>query len=326
MLRPASDSKCPLCGGTGDHDFTGRDLMYDRPETYDYHQCSSCGLLYQHPLPSLETIATFYPDDYSIYRTPDASERRYSARIKARLYLKHGYRHLPIPLVQRLLSLLFPPFCPPIDFVPGGRALDIGCGNGQLLHKLSDLGWQCEGVEFNAKAVEICRSNGLKVFHGELEAAAFPDHSFDLVTAHHLIEHVRDPDRLLAEISRVLKPGGRLWLRTPNSRALGRNCFGSFWFPNETPRHLFLFSQENLDRAARRHGLRALYMTTIVKEKHVLKSMDYKLGNKGKPMKKRRPYKWLAKLYIPLAKLSGRGDELFAIYEKSAPAVRTGSS
>ncbi len=293
--------------------------MYDRPETYDYHQCSRCGVVYQQPLPPAEIIAGFYPDDYAIYRPPSEREKRFGMREKALLHLKHGYSDLKVPWHQRLLVPLRlfgnPPL--PIDFVPGGKALDIGCGNGQLLHKLQDLGWDCQGVEFNAKAVEICRTNGLQVFHGELEAANFADDSFDLITAHHLIEHVTDPDRLLAEIARILKPGGRLWLRTPNNRSLGRTWFGSYWFPNETPRHLFLFSAASLNQLAKRHGLQPRMVSALIKEKHILKSLDYKLGNKGKPSKKRKLRKWLAKLYIPLAWLSGRGDELFAVYEKA---------
>ena len=120
----------------------------------------------------------------------------------------------------------------------------------------------------------------------------------------------------MTEIARILKPGGRLWLRTPNNRALGRAWFGSYWFPNETPRHLFLFSEASLNRLAERHGLQPLLVTALVKEKHILNSLDYKLGNKGKPSKKRKLRQWLAKLYVPLAWGSGRGDELFALYEK----------
>jgi 2-polyprenyl-3-methyl-5-hydroxy-6-metoxy-1,4-benzoquinol methylase len=65
---------------------------------------------------------------------------------------------------------------------------------------------------------------------------------FDVITLSHVIEHVHDVGGTLRACHRLLKPGGRLWLETPNVAALGHKVFGVNWRGLEAPRHLVLFS------------------------------------------------------------------------------------
>lgn len=316
IMHSHSTSSCPICNGPGKHDFSSKDLMFNGNICFDYHRCVECGLIFQHPLPSEAEIARFYPDNYAIYTNPDRP--RFSRRELLTLRNKSGYRHLKIPPAQNLLKQMALPKPVPYvtPYVEGGKVLDIGCGNGEYLLRLQSIGWQCQGVEFNPKAVEICRAHGLDVHQGDLEEAHLDDESFDLVTAHHLIEHVPDPHRLMEEIARITKPGGTVLIRTPNSASLGRGWFGAYWFANEVPRHLMLYSEHNLTMLASRHGLRLTSVCTPVKPKLILRSLDYRLKNRGKPFEKRKLRRQLAKFYIPMAKLSRRGDELFALFSK----------
>ncbi len=291
--------------------------MFDGTRVYDYHGCTQCGLIYQQPPPTQAEIASFYPESYSVYSTPTRTE--FSSQ--ERLTLKHslGYAHLDATgkesaSAKTILAKTTVPDV--IPYAPNGKVLDIGCGNGEFLLRLKSIGWQCQGVEFNAKALAICREHGLDVFHGDLETANFAADSFDFVTAHHLIEHTANPVELVREMVRVTKPGGTILIRTPNSRALGRRWFGVNWFANDVPRHLLLFCAETLAILAKQQNLQLIELRKPVKPKLVLKSLDYKLGNTGVPSKKRKLRKWLAKLYVPAAKLSGQGDELFALYRK----------
>jgi 2-polyprenyl-3-methyl-5-hydroxy-6-metoxy-1,4-benzoquinol methylase len=290
--------------------------MFDGERRFDYHRCGDCRLVYQSPLPSGAEIAAFYPDSYSIYSEP--AQPHFSRRALLTLNRRLGYQHLEVDdrrsWLERLRPLKAVPEVAP--FVPGGRALDIGCGNGEFLLRLQSIGWQCAGAEFNEKAVAICRSHGLSVFHGDLKSAGFESQSFDYVTANHLIEHVPDPHELVAEIGRITKPGGRVLIRTPNSESLGRSWFGEYWFANDVPRHLMLYSKRNLQMLAAAHGLQAETVFTPVKPKILLRSLDYRLGNRGIPLEKRQLARWLAQLYVPAAKLAGRGDELFAMFVK----------
>ncbi|HEC16391.1 MAG TPA: class I SAM-dependent methyltransferase [Sedimenticola sp.] len=312
---PVIEQDCPVCGGNGRFAYMGKDLLMGLPGEYCYAECASCGAVYQAPTPSSGTIASFYPDDYEPYRAGGTKEL--NPLEKSVLRARYGYRHLSGGLPDWLgqLAATFA-YRDAIPYRENGRLLDVGCGGGKFLLAMRKLGWRPEGVEFNESAARTCRESGLEVFRGELAEAAFPDESFDVVTARHVIEHIPDPRPFIAEIFRILKPGGLMVLKTPNSQALGRGWFGANWYANDVPRHLILFAPNNLRLLATRAGFREKTTETFSTPKMVLNSWDYRTGNRGRPSKKRKLRRIIARLYVLAAALSGHGDEIFCIYQK----------
>ncbi len=306
---------CPVCGGAGRLAWRGRDLLMGLPGVFDYAECEDCGAVYQTPMPDAERIAAFYPEGYTPHRPAPAKAP--SALERSVLAAARGYRHLEAPLpaaLGRLLGLFL--YRDAIPFTGGGRLLDVGCGGGRFLRAMRLRGWEVRGVEFDAGAVESCRADGLEVFHGDLAAARFPDASFDVVTARHLVEHLPDPRGFVREVHRILRPGGLMALRTPNSRALGRRWFGAHWFANDVPRHLVLFSPENLVRLAGEAGFEPVRLRTASTPKILLNSWDYRFGVKGRPSRKRRLRRLLARPYVAASMLLGRGDEIIALFRR----------
>ena len=98
--------------------------------------------------------------------------------------------------------------------------LDVGCGSGVFLQLVRERHPECSwmaGIERDEKQVEVARKRGFDCRPGRIDVEfPFADGSFDMVFAGEIIEHVADPDYLLCEIRRVLKPGGYLLLTTPN--------------------------------------------------------------------------------------------------------------
>lgn len=293
--------------------------MYDKQEEYRYLICRNCKSEYQVPQPNAAQIASFYPKEYDQYAPLKEQKRRSHAKTAVLKY-HYGYTHLAAPpLLYRLISRVLAAikYKDELPYVVDGHALDIGCGNGRFIRSMNSLGWRCEGVEFSETAVTVCRQAGLKVFHGELEKAGFDNESFDLVTARHLVEHVSDPAMLVAEIARILKPGGKAVFETPNNRSFGKKVFGKLWFANEVPRHLVLFNAESLALLAEKNGLRLLYSKTFASPKILLNSWDYLTGNRGKPSRRRKIRRLLARPFAFFASLFNRGDILLAVFEKS---------
>lgn len=312
------DSHCPVCDGPAHYDFSGRDLMFSLHRRYDYHLCSQCGGVFQHPMPDPETIASFYPPSYSVYDEQERT-RRIGAWRRALLHRFRGYRHLGVAFPLRLLAALLSPVATipgTPAFVSGGRMLDVGCGNGRYLSTMRGLGWQVQGVEFSEEGVRVCRLADLPVHHGDLASAGFPDAAFDLITVRHVIEHIPEPHPFMAELARILKPSGRLVIETPNSEALGRAWFGPNWYANDVPRHLILFSPRNLVLLADSYGLRQEALELDTSPKIFLNSLDYVTHNRGRPSRKIRWRRLLARLYVALARRSGRGDTIRLTFGK----------
>ncbi len=322
-ITPASSEggqpPCPVCDSIASYEYSGRDLMYDLHVRYDYFACPACACVFQHPMPDMATIASFYPDDYMVFdqetRTRDIGPLRL-----ALLRNMRGYDHFPVALPYRLLAAMISPFqqLTTPAWKGGGRMLDVGCGNGRFLNSMRIFGWDVEGVEFSEAGVTAARLSDLKVHHGDLASANFADGSFDLVTARHVIEHIAEPHPFMAELVRVLRPGGRLVIETPCSTALGRQWFNTHWYANDVPRHLFLFSPDNLERLGTSHGLRKTALLMETTPKIFLNSLDYIIGNRGKPSKKIAWRRFLVRTYVRLAQRQGRGDTMQMSFTKPA--------
>lgn len=314
----AMRQRCPICNQSGKYSYTGQDLLHGIPGEFIYAECMTCGAIYQVPMPKPDQIASFYPGQYDPYRPGKAKERNFLE--KSVLRATYDYHHLDSILpdwIGKQAGMVA--YRDSIPFTENGRLLDIGCGGGKFLLSMQQLGWQAEGVEFNKSAVETCRQSGLKVFHGEISGASYLDNSFDVVTARHVIEHIAEPSSFLAEIYRILKPSGIMVLKTPNSHALGRKWFGTNWFPNDVPRHLILYSPVNLRLLAEKHGFCEKNIQTFSTPKCILNSWDYLRGSQqGRPSKKCKWRRMLARFYVIAANSIHRGDEIFAIYEKPA--------
>ena len=315
-----TESRCPICGGTGRFAYRETDRLHDLPGKFEYANCMDCGAVFQVPTPTAEQIASFYPEEYAPYQP--GKQKQPNPIESAVLRSCYGYTHLDSSLpdwLGRLLGMLL--YRDSIPYVPGGRLLDVGCGGGKYLLAMQRIGWQPQGVEFNEQAVATCRQSGLDVFQGELADAGLPDASFDLVTARHVIEHIADPAAFVAEIARVLKPGGMMVIKTPNAQALGRRWFGVDWYANDVPRHLILFSPANLRLLAENQGLRADITRTFSTPKIVLNSWDYRFNNPSESSKRKKLRRMLARSYVMSAALTGHGDEVFSIFRKPADAA-----
>lgn len=92
---------------------------------------------------------------------------------------------------------------------PGERILDLACGDGQLTVKLGAGGAAVTGVDASAEMVAAARSRGVSADHAPAENLPYSDSSFDAVFSNAALHWVRGQDAMMAEVHRVLKPGGR---------------------------------------------------------------------------------------------------------------------
>jgi 2-polyprenyl-3-methyl-5-hydroxy-6-metoxy-1,4-benzoquinol methylase len=231
------------------------------------------------PKPLEEDVAKAYTSYYTHQQgsePPNTLLRRAYRLVKSN-YLSFRYHYgcgfkPPCNFIVGALIYLLPGPRANIDFgalylhaKPGGRLLDIGCGSGELLEGMRQLGWQAEGVDFDPEAVRCARAKGLNVHLGSLAEQRFADKTFDAVIMSHLIEHVPDPAALLRECHRLLKQTGCLVIVTPNVNSWGHRLYGVNWRGLEPPRHLHLFSSGPLKVVLRESGFHKVHLSTTIR-------------------------------------------------------------
>jgi SAM-dependent methyltransferase len=126
---------------------------------------------------------------------------------------------------------------------PGRRVLDLGCRDGALTRAYLD-GNEVVGFDADREALAAAARLGIETHWADLDQPLeVPDASFDVVVAGELLEHLRDPQALVAEIRRVLRPDGTLVASVPNAyRLKGRLRFLFGRPPELDPTHLQMFS------------------------------------------------------------------------------------
>lgn len=131
------------------------------------------------------------------------------------------------------------------------RVLEVGGGDGWLSARLRDeLGCEVTMLDQSERMVELAAARGLDARVGDVQALPFPDRSFDTAVAAWMLYHVQDIHRALAELARVLVPGGRLVALT-NSRLHCQELFDLIAYPQE--RREWVFNAENGEESLRRH-------------------------------------------------------------------------
>ena len=101
---------------------------------------------------------------------------------------------------------------------PTARLLDLGCGRGGIVEELHDRAGWVVGIDPDMASLREHRLPSLPRACGWAGALPFPDGSFDLVCCSWVLEHLAEPERTVAEVARVLAPGGHFVFVTPNRR------------------------------------------------------------------------------------------------------------
>lgn len=185
-------------------------------------------LLLTDPVPSIYTLGNYYQSENYISHTD--GKRNFFERI---------YQGVKRIALRKKIDLLFK------QNNTVGTLLDIGCGTGDFLVEAKKSGWITTGFEPNDKAHALAKEKGITMVNQLSELKA---HSFDVITLWHVLEHVPNLEEQIIELSRLLKPEGKLIVAVPNYKSYDAIYYKEHWAAFDVPRHLWHFSQTAIQR------------------------------------------------------------------------------
>ncbi len=244
---------CALCGGD---DVT---LLYaprtPEGEVFPVVRCLRCDLVYVNPRRKQETLAEIYRKARYFQTSAEGGS---------------GYDDY---LADRDLHLAF--FRAQLDRieerVARGRLLEVGCATGFLLEEARRRGWDVAGVELSEFASGYARERlGLPVVTGTLRQALFPDGHFGAAVLDDVLEHFADPLSELAELRRVLAPGGVALFHTPNADSPWHRLMGKHWVHTKPGEHLFYFTPATVSSLLQRSGFEVASARPCGKPTHLV--------------------------------------------------------
>jgi len=187
--------------------------------------CDSCGLIYRSPMPSEDELSEMYAKYYSQENVTNSNTRMVSCDTSVKQQIKY------ISSISK----------------PGWRILDFGAGTGELVNGLSNNGALVDGIEYSYDAIlEAKNRYGIKLMGTIDELAQEDKEKYDLIVAVEVVEHLTNPAETLSLLFRCLKPGGVIYLTTPNVSGLKARIRKSNWSEALKPFHLVLFNFKSL--------------------------------------------------------------------------------
>lgn len=237
-MPPTTTSPCPACHGHARHlldwPFSGLGVSIFN-QTAAFYGCQDCGLVYISNFDDA-TLVKFYQNECTYF-----TSNHFDIHSQENIEKYRTYRNL---LVDAGLS--------------GRDILDVGCGRGGFLRWLKQQHWQgqCCGVDADPRSIPAVtvETDNIRFEEGEAFHLPVADGSQSILTYFHVLEHLRDLDRAVAESARALRNGGHLLIEVPDAERYADIPIGTaFWFGIRE--HVNHFSPASLEQLLQRHGL-----------------------------------------------------------------------
>lgn len=260
-------SLCPSCKKNDiKFLFINKDRMFFSAAVFHVYKCNNCGLIFIGEDLQEADLAQYYPTSYYTNVNPKKTLLNSLA-----LYCKKKNNFLLNILLERVfLSLGTVPVVPPFGAC---KLLDIGCGGGGLLDRMKLFGWETSGYDIDKKVGQSISNR-----HRFIDDLKLESEKYDLITMTDVVEHVVDFKKLLLEAYRLLDHQGVFILTTPTTSIFFR-LFGKYWYPLDTPRHLYVFNKENISNCLHEAGFEVKKIKKINLFAYFFNSLDYATGH-----------------------------------------------
>lgn len=207
---------------------------YYRSGEVDFLRCAKCGIVRRHPMPSSDELEQLYTAHYRVENIIQGVSNQASGERVSNGYAQFILQH--------------------INLRKDCKVLDYGAGAGHLVHAFQTAGLDAVGVEPSQNARQFSKDHLQTELLGNLEA--YDGHNFDLITMIEVIEHLTEPIPVLDALRKKLRPGGELFITTPNLNGIRSRLEGGHWREATKKFHLILFTRASLAKMLKDAGFK----------------------------------------------------------------------
>lgn len=257
--------KCPLCNNKNyENHIICKDYTVSH-ESFAITKCTHCYFLFTNPRPEKNVIQDYYESQDYISHSDTANSP-----------INILYKLVRQFTLKSKLNLLN-------GLSPTKTLLDYGCGTGDLLALAKSKRWTVSGVEPNIGARTIAKNKiGENVYSkiGTIEEKQ----SFSVITLWHVLEHVHDLNKTMAQLKSYLDKKGTLIIALPNHKSLDQEIYREHWAAYDVPRHLYHFNQLTFNTLAQKHSFKVsdiipmkfdAYYVSLLSEKNKTGKQNY---------------------------------------------------
>lgn len=231
--------QCPVCLNSNISIYINTKDYFFTQESFSLTKCLSCDFVFTNPIPI--NLGKYY--DTPEYLSHNTGDNGMMGKLYS--YLRNINIKRKYDLVSRYNS--------------SGIFLDIGCGTGEVLKYFKDNNWIVQGIEPNSSALEFGKTNYNINIGEENELDNLQTNSFDVISMWHVLEHVPDLHKRLAQISKLLKKTGTIFIALPNLDSPDSKKYKEYWSALDVPRHLHHFTQQTFEKLISYHGMKLIH-------------------------------------------------------------------
>lgn len=263
-------------------------------------QCNDCNFVFAKKVPSIEELIKHYEG--------------------------YGRNDYLSPITVKRYHQILDQFEP---FRKTNNIIDIGCGIGYFAEVAKERGWNVYGTEFTDEAIAICKKKGINMQQGKVNPSHYPNEHFDMITSFEVIEHINNPLEEIEIFFKILRPGGGVYLTTPNFNSISRLLSGPDWTVVGYPEHLSYYTPSSINKLLNKFGFKKRKVETTgfsitkhkISQKKVENAKYIEAGSDDEVLRGKMETIWYWKLIKKVVNdvltAVGVGDAMKVLYVKN---------
>ena len=244
---------CPSCDSIGEKKSYYPDVIFN-DKHFSYLQCSDCRLIFISPFPDNEDFIKMYPPSYQ----NGLNLTIYSDLTVKLPGLRYDYAY-QFDLIKK--------------YSHGKSIADYGCGSANFISNAINIGYLCDGVEYNSEFIEVLRKNLLAVSFYSIDEFINDKKKYDVIRLSNVLEHLTHPKNVLEKLYDKLEENGILLIEGPiednfslaqffrKSYFVLRTSIQNKWLVYHSPTHMFFSNSKNQQKMLEHNKIEQLHFS-----------------------------------------------------------------